>query len=420
MNSIALIDANNFYATAEKAFDPRLARRPVIVLSNNDGCVVARSKEAKELGIGMGVPLFEVRHLVERHGVAVLSSNYELYADMSWRFQSALDDFSPEIEHYSIDEVFLRVPFRGGTELTEMGHRIRETVDGLTGITVSIGFAETKTLAKIAIELAKKSRKTGGVLDLTRSRYQAAALERVTVGDVWGVGPAYAELLERNGIRTALELRDADDDWIRRRMTVCGLRTVHELRGIPCIPFESTPKTRRMICVSRSFGRSIEDPNEIRAAVAWFTGRAAEKLRRDGLAAGKIAVFVSTDRFRDEPQYAGSVTLEVAPKSDNTLELLALALSALQKALRPGFLIRKAGVLLSELEMIDRIPLRLWEQRQYETHRRLMAAIDELNEKFGHETVRCGLYPLDGPWRTRFENVSPRYTTDWGQIMRVR
>lgn len=419
MNSIGLIDANNFYATAEKAFDPKLAGRPVVVLSNNDGCVVARSREAKELGIGMGAPLFEVRHLVERHGVEVLSSNYELYADMSWRFQSVLEDFSPDIEHYSIDEVFLKVPCRG--DLTETGRRIRETVRGLTGIAVSIGFAETKTLAKIAIELAKSSRKTGGVLDLTRSRHQRAALERIEVGDVWGVGPAYAAMLERNGIRTARELRDADDDWVRRRMTICGLRTVHELRGIPCIPFEPTPKTRQMICVSRSFGRGVEEPAEVRAAVAWFTGRAAEKLRRSGLAAGRIAVFVTTDRFKeDEPQYSGSVALEVAPRSDNTMELQALAMAALARVFRHGYRIRKAGVLLSELEMADRIPLRLWEQQRYEIHRRLMAAIDELNEKFGHETVRCGLYPLDGPWRTRFENVSPRYTTDWNQIMRAR
>ena len=420
MNSIALIDANNFYATAEKAFDPGLARRPVIVLSNNDGCVVARSKEAKQLGIGMGVPVFGIRHLVDRHGIRVLSCNYELNADMSWRFQTVLEDFSPEIEHYSIDEVFLRVPFHGGSELTEMGHRIRETVDGLTGIAVSIGFAETKTLAKIAIELAKSSRKTGGVLDLTRSRHQNAALERVAVGDVWGVGPAYATMLERNGVKTALELRDADDDWIRRRMTICGLRTVHELRGSPCIPFEPTPKTRQMICVSRSFGRAVGDLSEIRAAVAWVTGRAAQKLRRSRLAGGKNAAFVSTDRFKDVPQYSGSVTLEVAPKSDNTIELQALAMMAMQKVCRPGFLIRKAGVILSGLEMIDKVPLRLWEQQRYETHRRLMAAIDELNDRFGHETVRCGLYPVDGPWRTRFDNVSPRYTTDWGQIMMAK
>jgi len=355
---------------------------------------------------------------VARHGIEVLSSNYELYADMSWRFQSVLEDFSPDIEHYSIDEVFLKVPCRG--DLTETGHRIRETVRGLTGIAVSIGFAETKTLAKIAIELAKKSRKTGGVLDLTRSRYQKAALERVAAGDVWGIGPAYAAMLERNGIVTALELRDADDDWVRRRMTISGLRTVHELRGIACIPFEPTPKTRQMICVSRSFGRSVEDPSEVRAAVAWFTWRAAEKLRQSGLAAGRIAVFITTDRFSDEPQYSGSVTLEVAPRSDNTIELQALAMMALGKVFRNGFRIRKAGVLLSELELIDRIPLRLWEQQRYETQRRLMAAIDELNDRFGHETVRCGLYPLNGPWRTRFENVSPRYTTDWSQIMAAR
>src|SRR5215510_8959110 len=240
MSAIGLIDANNFYASVERAFDPSLNNRPLVVLSNNDGCVVARSPEAKLLGIPMGAPIFQVRHLLDRHNGVALSSNYTLYDDMSWRFQTALEDFTPDVENYSIDEVFVKMPASSWHTLTKTGREMREHVRALTGIPVSIGFAETKTLAKLAVEIAKKSHKASGVLDLVGSPYQEEALSRVAVGDVWNVGPAYSTMLERAGIKTALALRDADDEWVRRRMTIVGLRTVHELRGIQCIPFIQT------------------------------------------------------------------------------------------------------------------------------------------------------------------------------------
>src|SRR5215471_11555692 len=290
--AIGLIDANNFYASVERAFDPSLNNRPLVVLSNNDGCVVARSPEAKLLGIPMGAPIFQVRHLLDRHNGVALSSNYGLYDDMSWRFQTALEDFTPDVEHYSIDEVFVKMPLSSWHTLTETGRKMREQVRALTGIPVSVGFAETKTLAKIAMEIAKKSARADGVLDLTGSPYQEEALSRVVVGDVWGVGPKYSEALERHGIRNALDLRNADDGWIRMRMTIVGLRTVHELRGIQCIPFEPTPKVKQQLCVSRSFGAATESLQDLRAAVAFFTSRAAEKLREHRLLAGDLSVFV--------------------------------------------------------------------------------------------------------------------------------
>jgi DNA polymerase V len=415
--AIGLIDANNFYASVERAFDPSLNDRPLVVLSNNDGCVVARSPEAKLMGIQMGQPIFQARHLLERRNGVALSSNYGLYDDMSWRFQTALEDFTPDLEHYSIDEVFVKMPLSSWKTLAKAGREMRDQVKALTGIPVSVGFGETKTLAKIATEIAKKSAKADGVLDLTASPYQEEALSRVAVGDVWGVGPRHSETLRRHGIKTALELRNAEDGWVRKRMTVVGLRTVRELRGIQCIPFEPTPKVKQQLCVSRSFGTATGDLQDLRAAVAFFTGRVAEKLREHRLLAGEMTVFVATDRFKDAPQYSNSARLSVAPKSDSTLELLPLAIRGLNQVYRDGAEIRKAGVLLDDLELADKAPRRLWDGALYELHKRLMSAVDSLNATFGKDTVRCGLFPSSGAWRTRFERRSPSYTRDWRELM---
>ena len=417
MSAIAVVDADNFYASAERTFDPALHNRPLIVLSNNDGCVVSRSPEAKLLGIPMGAPVFQIRRLLDRNNGLALSSNYSLYADMSWRFQTALEDFSPDIEHYSIDELFLKMPLSCLRTLSETGREMRRQVRALTGIPVSVGFGETKTLAKLAVELAKKSRKAGGVLDLTGSPYQEEALSRVAVGDVWNVGPRYAAMLERNGIKTALDLRDASDEWIRKRMTVVGARIVQELRGVQCIPFIQTPKVKQQLCVSRSFGAATDDLQDLRAAVAFFTSRVAEKLREHRLLAGELTVFVHTDRFKDVPQYAASRSLTVAPKSDSTLELMPLALKGLNQVFREDHEIRKAGVILNELELADSAPRRLWDAALYEIHKRLMDTMDALNAKFGKDALKCGVFPNSGAWKTRFERKSPSYTADWRQIM---
>lgn len=416
LSPLALVDADNFYTSAESAFNPRLAGRPVVVLSNNDGNVIARSKEAKALGIKMAQPLFQVRGLLEAHDAAILSSNYELYADLSLRFQTLLYDYSPDIEHYSADEVWMKMPL-SRRSLTETGHEMRDTIQALTGLPVSVGFAETKTLAKVAIEFAKTSARTGGVLDLTRSPYQSEALSRLPVGKVWGIGRQYAALLEQSGIKTARQFRDADDRWVRQQLTVVGARTQKELRGIPCIPLEPTPKTKQQLCYSRSFGQATESLTELRAAVAHFTTRVAEKLREHGLVAGELSVFVMTDRHKDSPQYANSSTLSIAPMSNSTLELLPLALRGLAQIYRAGFAIRKAGVLLNGLELAERAPRPLWDEAIRDLHARLLAAVDALNARFGTDTVRCGLYPSAGIWQTRAAWRSPAYTTQWSDIM---
>lgn len=417
MAAIALVDCNNFYASCERVFDASLARKPVVVLSNNDGCIVARSNEAKALGIRMGQPFFEVRDLVEKCGVAVRSSNYELYGDLSARVMGALSDFTDELEAYSIDEAFLRLRVSRGESFADVGREMRRRVKKLTGIPVSIGIAETKTLAKVAGYHAKQSQKAAGVLDLVKSPYRDLALERLPVDEVWGVGPRYSAMLKASGIETALALRDAADEWVKDRMTVVGLRTVRELRGVPCIPLETVSPAKKNLTVSRTFGASTDSFEEVRAALAFFVTRAAEKLRRQKLLAGSITVWIQTDRFRkEEPQYSNAATLSVAPKSDSTLELRDLAFAGLAKIFRTGFNYRKAGVTLNGLELAELVSMRLWEDACFERERRLMAAVDRCNERFGRDAVTCGLFPSDGTWRARFAMRSPRATTRWPEI----
>jgi DNA polymerase V len=414
--SIALIDANNFYVSCERVFEPRLRNRPVVVLSNNDGCCVARSDEAKALGIKMGQPAFEIRDLVDRHNVAVLSSNYELYGDLSARVMASLSEFTDEWEGYSIDEAFAHFH---KCNLTELGREIRKQVKRDTGIPVSIGFGKTKTLAKVATYYAKRSEKARGVLDLTDSPYLPVALERLPVEEVWGIGARYTEMLNRNGITNALQLRDAPEQWVRDRMTVVGVKTVRELKGITCYPLEVTYPAKKMITCSRSFGKATCELAELRAAVAFFTARVAEKLRKQRHVAGSISVFVSTDRFKSESQYANSATLTVAPKTDSTSELRELALKGLDKIFRQDYAIRKAGVTLGALEESGRAARRLWDDDHYEAQRRLMSEVDKINLKWGRDTVKCGLFPSEGLWFTRFGKRSPRYTTCWSDICHV-
>ncbi|MFN7622623.1 MAG: Y-family DNA polymerase, partial [Acidobacteriota bacterium] len=284
--AVILVDANNFYASCERVFDARLVGKPVVVLSNNDGCVIARSAESKQLGIAMGEPFFKVRDLIQAHGVIVRSSNYELYGDMSARLMDILEQFSPDLEVYSIDEAFLEVEAGSAAALESLGREIRERVRRQTGLPVSVGIAGTKTLAKVANHLAKKSSRASGVLNLVDSPHLDLALERTPVDEVWGVGRRQAVKLRAYGILTARGLREADDDWIRRKMTVVGLRTVHELRGIRCLELGRSHAHQHSLVVSRSFGNVVWTFDDLREAVAYFTARGAEKLRKRRLAAG--------------------------------------------------------------------------------------------------------------------------------------
>jgi len=417
MSIFALVDCNNFYASCERVFDPRLEGKPVVVLSNNDGIVVARSNEAKALGIGMGVPEFQIRHLIRRHDVQVFSSNYTLYGDMSRRVMEALSQFAPDIEIYSIDEAFLSLAGFTTRNLTEYGRMIRTTVKRWTGIPVSVGIAGTKTLAKVAARVAKRTQDAAGVFDLTVCQDRGALLAGIPVEDVWGVGPAFARFLTRHGITTALALRDADEQWIGQHMGVVGRRLVLELRGVSCLALDDCPPPKQGITVSRSFGRPVTSLPEMQEAVAAYTARAAEKLRGERLAVNVLTVFLTTNTFKtDEPQYSNTVTIKLPVATDSTPDLLHYALPGVERIFREGYRYKKAGVMLTALVPASQVQGHLFDQQDRERSGRLMRALDRLNDRMGAGTLRYAAEGFIKRWRARFERRSPAYTTNWREL----
>ena len=412
----ALVDCNNFYVSCERVFNPQLQGGAVVVLSNNDGCVVARSEEAKALGIAMGVPAFQIRHLIRAHDVQVFSSNYALYGDMSQRVMQTLAQFTPNLEVYSIDEAFLGLSGFTSRNLTECGRTVRATVKQWTGIPVSVGIAETKTLAKVANHVAKRLRDNYGVFDLTACLDRDALLAGTPVEDVWGVGPNYARFLKRHGITTALALRDMDERWIGRHMGVVGRRLVMELRGISCLALEDCPPPKQGITVSRSFGRPVTSLTEMREAVASYTSRAAEKLRQERLAANVLSVFLMTNPFKDEPQYSNAATIKLPVATDSTSDLLRQALPGVELIFREGYRYKKAGVMLTALRPASHVQGDLFDYHDRERSSRLMRALDRLNDHMGAGTLRYAAEGLTQRWKTKFERRSPAYTTNWRDL----
>ncbi len=417
--AIAIADANEFYVSCERVFDAKLRGRPVIVLSNNDGCIISRSREARALGIGMGAPLFKVRDIVEEHAVAVFSSNYALYGDLSLRLSDAFHEFTPDVEVYSIDEAFLGLEERPGQSFREQGLEIKAKVYKWTGVPCSLGISQTKTLAKVAQRFTKKHPEAQGVLDLTDPSNQTAVLEETSVGDVWGVGPAYAKMLKGVGVDTARKLRDADRRWVRQRMTVVGARIVEELRGVSCILLEKCPQGRKLVTCSRSFGVLVESQEELREAVAVYMTKAAERLRRSRLAAGVVTVFINTSRFSVDPQYSNSATFELAYSTDSTDELLSWALKGLEQIYRTGYRYKKAGVMLNKLSPAEQLSMRLFGDGRFENSRRVMKALDEINARHGRDTIRFGAARPGGRWETKFLRRSRCYTTRLDEVLRI-
>lgn len=417
---LALVDCNNFYASCERVFNPKLERQPVVVLSNNDGCVVARSNEAKALGIGMGVPEFQIRPLLKAHDVQVLSSNYALYGDISQRVMETLEQFCPDLEIYSIDEAFLSLSGFTSRNLTEYGRTIRSTVKRWTGIPVSVGIAETKALAKIANRVAKRTPDMGGVFDLFACPDRDALLGRIAVEDVWGIGPNHARFLTHHGITTALQLRQADDQFIRKHMGIVGLRLVMELRGESCLDLEQCPAPKQGITCSRAFGKSVATLTEMEEAVSSYTARAAEKLRAEKLAVTTITVFLKTNEFKDTPQYSNVVTLKVPVATDTTHELIRVALQGIRHIYRDGYLYKKAGVMFTGLVPASQVQTDLFDTQDRARSKKLMAALDAVNHRFGSGTLQYASSGMAKTWRTQFHRRSPAYTTDWDALPVVR
>ncbi|MFP4682328.1 MAG: translesion error-prone DNA polymerase V subunit UmuC [Ectothiorhodospira sp.] len=416
----ALVDCNHFYAACERLFRPDLRHRPVVVLSNNDGCVVARSPEARALGIPMGVPVFQVRSLIRRHGVAVFSSNYALYADLSARVMHTLEGLAPRVEVYSIDEAFLDLSGLGERDLEAFGREVRETVGRWTGIPTCVGIAPTRTLGKLANALAKRDPEAGGVVMLNDIRAQAAVFSTWPVSGVWGVGRRLETRLQALGIHTVAQLAQADPGWIRRRFSVVLERTVRELQGEPCLAFAPDAGARQQILCSRSFGERITCKARMREAVSTYVARAAEKLRRDDRLARRVSVSIQTPLYReDEPRYAQTATGTLAEPSRDTRVLSRLALELLDGLWREGLSYARAGVMLADLHAPG-----TWQADLFapagDTARgeALMRVMDRINGQ-GRGRVWLAGQGMQRPWASR-ARLSPGYTTCWDALPRVR
>ena len=420
----ALADCNNFYVSCERVFNPKLEGKPVVVLSNNDGCIVSRSNEAKALGIKMGAPIFELSDMIKRHGVKIFSSNYALYGDMSQRVMETLSGFAEDVEIYSIDEAFLDLSGFGHENLTEYGHRICSAVKQWTGIPVSIGIAETKTLAKIANKIAKKSPETNGVLDLTLSSLKESALAATKVSDIWGIGGSYSVFLERIGIKTALQLRDVDSHHIsriKRKMGVWGTRIIEELREIPFYSIETWPQPKKGITVSRTFRHPIESLYELQEALATYVSMGAEKLRKENAATNSMSVFLHTSRFKKEDFYYRIKTIDLPVATTDTGELIRYAGEGIEDIYRKGCMYKRVGVMLKDLIPDTRIQIGLFDDINRKHSVKLMETLDAVNLKMGSGTLTYAATGLAGvrSWNTVFKKRSPFYTTDWNQIPEV-
>lgn len=416
---IALVDCNNFYASCERVFQPKLRLRPVVVLSNNDGCVIARSNEAKALGIEMGAPWHLNRDKFAKEGVIVRSSNYTLYGDMSARVMRVLGSFVPGMEVYSIDEAFLSLAGFEGRAVEHM-RQTRAAVLQYTGIPVSVGIAPTKTLAKVANRMAKKTPENGGVLSLMDEDAQTAALARLELTDLWGLASRIGARLAAIGIKTPLELRGADPKWIRAQFSVVMERMVWELRGIPCMELEHATPDRQTIMASRSFGRPVDELHEMQEAVASYVSRAAEKMRRQNLVTPALQVFILTNRFKPEdPQYNGHHTVHLPVATADTTRLAKAALHGLACVWRAGFSYKKAGVICLDLHSAGKVQETLFHVSDTPARIQLMQAIDDLNKRYGRDTVAIATAGTRKAWSLRSDQRSPAYTTRWVDLLKV-
>lgn len=421
----ALVDCNNFYASCEKLFRPDIADRPVVVLSNNDGCVVARSKEAKKLGIKMGVPYFQIRELIEQQGVIAFSSNYTLYADISSRVMTILEEMAPAIEVYSIDEAFLDLTgVSACVNLATFGQQIRERLNQWVGIQVCVGIAPTKTLAKLANHAAKKWTKAAGVIDLTCRTRQRKLMALLPISEVWGIGSRLTKRLHDMQIYTVLDLADAPRKQIRQQFSVVVERTVCELNGESCIALEEMADKKKEIVSSRAFSERITEQQFMREAVAEYVHRATEKLRNQTSFAKQLTVFIRTSPFSDrqtDPYYANSATGQLLTPSNDTRDFLHLATELLNRIWKDGFRYAKAGVMLTDFYDAGIQQHNLFaDQNPVKCNPALMAVMDKINQQHARNTIYFAAKGTQQPWAMKRNLLSPAYTTCWADIPKVR
>ena len=415
-NRIALVDCNSFYVSCERLFNPKIQKKAVVVLSNNDGCVISRSREAKDLGIKMGEPYFKVKDLVKRNKVEVYSSNYALYGDISRRVMKVLKTFSPKVEIYSIDEAFIDLSFIDEKGAEDYGREIRSRVLKWTGIPTSVGIASTKTLSKVANHIAKKEK--AGVIYLNTNIDEK--LKKFPIENVWGVGKQLSKFYHKNNISNAYDLKNVSNTWVKKGTNVLGAKTAMELRGIPCIDLQIDQEKRKNCCVSRSFGRKVKDLNELEESVITHCLNAAEKIRADDQIAKTITVFIRTSPFdKNRRYYSNSKTIDLAIPTSNSIELIKNAVKALTDIYKYGYAYQKAGIILSGLKDANQNDQNLLTPLLENKSKKLMKAIDYTNTKYGRYAISIAQAGLSKGWKMRREHSSKIDTASFDSLPKI-
>jgi len=415
---IALIDCNSFYVSCERLFNPKIRKKPVVVLSNNDGCIISRSNEAKALGIKMGEPYFKEKDIIVKNNVQVFSSNYSLYGDISRRVMRTLKRFNSDIEIYSIDEAFLDLSNFPDNEVKNIGHEIRNIVLKWTGIPTSIGIAKTKTLSKVANHIAKK--KQSGVTSFIGIENIDSILEKVEINDVWGVGKQLTKFYHKSGIYNAKQLKNVSNTWIKKSSNVLSSRTAMELRGIPCIDLEATSSKRKSCVVSRSFGQRVENFQELKEAIASYSLNASEKIRSESLVTKSITVFIRTSLFQSRfGYYSNSKTIDFPIATNNSIEIVKAAISSLETIFKNGYRYQKAGVMLSRLsDSVD--GKNLFSSEKDKKINSLMKSIDNTNHRYGRSTLSLASAGVHKRWNTRRQHYSKIDTADFYYLPTIK
>ncbi len=415
----ALIDCNNFYASCERVFRPDLNGRPIVVLSNNDGCVIARSNEAKAVGIPMGAPAFEYEKLFQEHDVQVFSANFALYGDMSNRVITILSDYSPEMEIYSIDECFLKLKGFDLFNLQTYGEGMRYKVSKWTGIPISIGISPTKVLAKVANRIAKKyPNETQGVYIIDSEEKRVKALKWLKVEDVWGIGRQHSKRLSAIGVKTAFDFTQLNDEFVKKQMAIVGLRLKHDLQGIPTLDLEET-QIKKSIATTRSFETNYTTYEQLAERINTFASSCAEKLRKQNSCCNSLMVFIHTNGHRkDLPQYSRNIVVKLPFPTSSSIELVKFATQALQKIFKQGYAYKKAGVIVQDFSQADNLQQTLFESRD-KRHIPLMQTIDKLNLLFGQQKIRLASQDTKRVWKMKQQKLSPHYTTNLNDIITI-
>lgn len=417
----ALIDCNNFYASCERVFRPDLNGKPLVVLSNNDGCVIARSNEAKAIGVPMGAPAFQYEKMFQQHNVQVFSANFALYGDMSNRVMNILSDYTPEMEIYSIDECFLKLKgFERLYNLEAYGREMHQRVKKWTGIPISVGIAPTKALSKIANRIAKKFHdRTRGVYLIDSEEKRINALKWLKIEDVWGIGRKHAARLKARNVRNAYEFTQLADAWVRKHMSVVGLRLKHDLQGVPTLDLEAV-QPKKNIAVTRSFETNYTEFDQLNERITTFASLCAERLRKQKSCCNSLMIFINTNRHRqDQPQYSRNLVIKLPFPTSSGPELASFASQGLKRIFRTGYAYKKAGVIVQDFTPEEVVQTTLFGGRN-ERHIPLMKAIDKMNQHYGQQKIRLGSQDVNRVWKMKQQQLSPKYTTDLNDVLTIK